>query len=240
VLAVLLFATPLAIAAARRTSSSFTVLWASTNPPDLVGGTGILNPTIGSYSGYNPAVVRAIAHLAHVKQVESQSGIDFLPLQRDGSPLNAPNFYPPAAGNGYGSLGLLLGVPVAFLGRLSTDRFGDRLAARLAESGVDTRLILRGDEPTPLAVLFSAALPAGRRPSDGILVAAVVVTAGSAAAQLSGAGSAWDPAVLLWAASALGGVVGTTLLSAPLPPGGLCGDRPPPVDHRGHRQLRLL
>ena len=46
-----------------------------------------------------------------------------------------------------------LGVPVAFLGRLSTDRFGDGLAARLAESGVDTRLILRGDEPTPLAVV---------------------------------------------------------------------------------------
>jgi fructokinase len=46
-----------------------------------------------------------------------------------------------------------LGVPVAFLGRLSTDRFGDRLATRLAESGVDARLLLRGDEPTPLAVV---------------------------------------------------------------------------------------
>jgi fructokinase len=52
-----------------------------------------------------------------------------------------------------------LGVPVAFLGRLSTDRFGDGLAARLVESGVDPRLTLRGDEPTPLAVVHVG--PAG-------------------------------------------------------------------------------
>jgi fructokinase len=50
-----------------------------------------------------------------------------------------------------------LGVPVAFLGRLSTDRFGDRLAARLAESGVYPQLTLRGDEPTPLAVVHVGA-----------------------------------------------------------------------------------
>jgi fructokinase len=50
-----------------------------------------------------------------------------------------------------------LGLPVAFLGRLSTDRFGDGLAARLAASGVDPQLILRGDEPTPLAVVHVGA-----------------------------------------------------------------------------------
>lgn len=92
------------IAAARRTESSFPVFWASTNPSDLLGVTGILNPTIGSSSGYNAGLVRAIARLPYVKQVESQAGIDFLPLQRDGNPLNAPNFDPPAAGNGYGSV----------------------------------------------------------------------------------------------------------------------------------------
>ena len=92
------------IAAARRTESSFPVFFASTDPSDLIGITGVLNPTIGSDSGYNAALVRAIAHLPHVTQVENQAGIDFLPLQRDGSPLNAPNFDPPAAGNGYGSV----------------------------------------------------------------------------------------------------------------------------------------
>jgi len=93
-----------AIAGARRTASSFDVYWASTNPSNLVGETGVLNPTIGSGSGYNPAVIRAIRRLPYVKQVESQAGIDFLPLQRNGLPLYAPNFYPPAAGNGYGSV----------------------------------------------------------------------------------------------------------------------------------------
>ena len=92
------------IAAARRTASSFPVFWASTNPSDLVGATAVLNPTIGSYSGYNAAVVKAISRLPHVTQMESQSGIDFLPLQRNGRPLVAPNFYSPAAGNGYGSV----------------------------------------------------------------------------------------------------------------------------------------
>jgi len=92
------------IAAARRTESSFPVFFASTDPSDLIGVSGVLNQTIGSDSGYNAALVRAVAHLPHVTQVESQAGIDFLPLQRDGSPLNAPNFDTPAAGNGYGSV----------------------------------------------------------------------------------------------------------------------------------------
>jgi drug/metabolite transporter (DMT)-like permease len=74
----------------------------------------------------------------------------------------------------------------------------------------------------PLIIIIVAALTAGRRPSRRILLAAVVVTAGSAAAQLGagagGAGPAWDSAGLLWAAGALGGVVGSTLLAAPLLP----------------------
>jgi hypothetical protein len=92
------------IAAARRTESSFPVFWASTHPSNLVGATGVLNSTIGSNSGYNATLIRSIARLPNVKQVESQSGIDFLPLQRDGAPLNVPNFSPPAAGNGNGSV----------------------------------------------------------------------------------------------------------------------------------------
>lgn len=92
------------IAAARRTASSFTTYWASTNPSDLDGPTAVLNPSIGSSGGYNAAIVAKIANLSDVEQVRSQVGIDFLPLQRNGAPLNAPAFYQPSAGNGYGSV----------------------------------------------------------------------------------------------------------------------------------------
>ena len=46
-----------------------------------------------------------------------------------------------------------LGVPTSMLTRLSTDAFGDALAARLADNGVDTALVARGAEPTTLAVV---------------------------------------------------------------------------------------
>jgi fructokinase len=45
-----------------------------------------------------------------------------------------------------------LGAPVAFLGRLSTDRFGERLARELLDDGVDLDAIVRTDEPTTLAL----------------------------------------------------------------------------------------
>jgi len=93
-----------AIAAARTTASSFTTFWASTSPSDLAGADGVLNPLLGTASGYDPTLIKKITRLPHVKGVESQSGIDFLPLQVDGAPLNAPNFDAPAAGNGYGSV----------------------------------------------------------------------------------------------------------------------------------------
>ncbi|WP_439383872.1 carbohydrate kinase family protein [Amycolatopsis lexingtonensis] len=46
-----------------------------------------------------------------------------------------------------------LGVPAAFLSRVSADRFGDAMVERLHASGVDTSLLQRGDEPTTLAVV---------------------------------------------------------------------------------------
>lgn len=46
-----------------------------------------------------------------------------------------------------------LGVPVAFFGRLSNDRFGRVLEDSLTESGVDGRYILHCPAPTPLAVI---------------------------------------------------------------------------------------
>lgn len=45
-----------------------------------------------------------------------------------------------------------LGAPVRFLSRLSTDTFGDALIDKLQLSGVDTRMVQRGPEPTTLAV----------------------------------------------------------------------------------------
>ena len=45
-----------------------------------------------------------------------------------------------------------LGAPVAFLGRLSTDRFGRLLARELADDGVDLDAIVRTEDPTTLAL----------------------------------------------------------------------------------------
>ncbi len=41
-----------------------------------------------------------------------------------------------------------LGVPTAFLGRVSTDHHGETIWSHLVDSGVDLRLTERGDEPT--------------------------------------------------------------------------------------------
>lgn len=46
-----------------------------------------------------------------------------------------------------------LGVPAAFLGRLSNDAFGRELARRLAEDGVDLSMASTGSEPTTVAVV---------------------------------------------------------------------------------------
>jgi fructokinase len=45
-----------------------------------------------------------------------------------------------------------LGVPVSFLGRVSTDAFGRQLRARLVADGVDSGLLVATDDPTLLAV----------------------------------------------------------------------------------------
>ncbi len=43
--------------------------------------------------------------------------------------------------------------PVAYLGRISTDRFGDRLAGLLAEDGVHLDTMVRTNDPTTLALV---------------------------------------------------------------------------------------
>jgi drug/metabolite transporter (DMT)-like permease len=71
----------------------------------------------------------------------------------------------------------------------------------------------------PLVLIIAAAIAARRRPTRRVLLAAAIVTAGSAAAQVGGAtGPAFSAPGLLWSAGALGGVVGTSLLAAPVLP----------------------
>ena len=91
-----------AIAAARRTQSSFPAYIASTNPSDFGAITSVINPLIGSNLGYDPKIQRRIARLPYVRRVGSASGLDVLPLGSDDVPSNVPGF-PVAAGNGLGS-----------------------------------------------------------------------------------------------------------------------------------------
>lgn len=139
------------MAAARRTASSPSVFVASITPSDLVGVSGVLNPFLGSSSGYNEQSVRAIRRLPHVVDVESLSGVDFLPLDRKGSPLYAPNFYPPSAGNGYGSVdGLYFHQDrvVVTAGRMADERRADEL-------------MLTADAAAALHVRLGGILPVG-------------------------------------------------------------------------------
>ncbi|MDH3296579.1 MAG: PfkB family carbohydrate kinase, partial [Acidimicrobiia bacterium] len=46
-----------------------------------------------------------------------------------------------------------LGTPAAFVGRISTDRYGDLIWEHLRASGVDLRAAERGPEPTARAIV---------------------------------------------------------------------------------------
>jgi hypothetical protein len=83
-----------AVAAARRTQSSFATYLASTNPSDLVVSTG--TPTASGGQTYDPTTVRTLSHLPHVKQAESFAGVNnVLPLGPilgpNGVPVHTPN-----------------------------------------------------------------------------------------------------------------------------------------------------
>ncbi len=75
-----------AIAAARATASSFVDFAHSTNTPDLFVLDGVYNPLIGLNAGYNPGLLRQIAHLPHVKKVESQVGVNAGPVGKNNEP----------------------------------------------------------------------------------------------------------------------------------------------------------
>jgi len=82
-----------AVAAARRTQAAFPAYIASTNPSDLTVLTGLYEPAAG-YAGYDPAVIRAIARLPHVRWVESYAGLNVAILGPNGAPLGPPEPLP--------------------------------------------------------------------------------------------------------------------------------------------------
>ncbi len=78
-----------ALAAARRTESSFPTFLASTNPSNLSLGTALWNPALGYTTGYNGALVATIARLPHVRRAESYSAIYSEPIGANGQPTSA-------------------------------------------------------------------------------------------------------------------------------------------------------
>ena len=74
-----------AVAAARRTQSSFPTYLASTAPSDLTVLTGLYEPDLGNDSGLDKVVVQKIARLPHVKRVESYGGLDAAILAPSGA-----------------------------------------------------------------------------------------------------------------------------------------------------------
>jgi hypothetical protein len=89
-----------AVAAARRTQSSFPAYLASTNPSDIGLATSVYDPSSGT-PGYDPRIVREIAHLPQVKHVESWAGLNMLPLGPSGAPTAQVGA---SAGGGSGSV----------------------------------------------------------------------------------------------------------------------------------------
>jgi drug/metabolite transporter (DMT)-like permease len=71
----------------------------------------------------------------------------------------------------------------------------------------------------PLVIVIAAAVAVRQRPTGRVLLAAAVVAAGAAVAQLGGAaGLSWSGTGLLLSVSALGGAAGSSLLAAPVLP----------------------
>ena len=71
-----------AVAAARRTQAAFPAYLASTSPSDLTVMTGY---SLAGYPGYDPALIRQMAALPHVRRVESYARLDAAILAPDGA-----------------------------------------------------------------------------------------------------------------------------------------------------------
>src|ERR1700674_1956479 len=64
------------VAGARRTDSSFATYLASTNPSTMLVFSGLDNPALGQTTGYNPGIIRRIAHLPLVERAATSIGFD--------------------------------------------------------------------------------------------------------------------------------------------------------------------
>ena len=85
-----------AIEAARTTESSPLDFATSVHAPQIFVLDGFYNPAAG-LDGYNPKLLRTIAHLPHVEKVESEVGINAGPLTKNGEPLLPPKAWAPTA-----------------------------------------------------------------------------------------------------------------------------------------------
>jgi ABC-type antimicrobial peptide transport system permease subunit len=90
-----------AIETARTTESSPLDFAESTHAPGLSVLDGFYNPGAG-LNGYNPKLLRTIAHLPHVEKVESEVGINAGPVGKHDEPL--------AASEGIGAIGSVDGL----------------------------------------------------------------------------------------------------------------------------------
>ena len=78
-----------AVAAGRRTQSAFPAFLKSTNPSDLIA-----EFSANSGTSYDPTIVNKIAHLPHVKHVESFVVLSAGVLKPDGSAATDPTRIP--------------------------------------------------------------------------------------------------------------------------------------------------
>ena len=78
-----------ALAAARRTESSYPTFLASTNPSNLSVATALWNPALGYTTGYNAPLVATVARLPDVRRAESYSAIYSEPIGANGQPTSA-------------------------------------------------------------------------------------------------------------------------------------------------------
>jgi ABC-type lipoprotein release transport system permease subunit len=74
------------IAGARRTQNSYATLMTRVNSSQLIGLTGVSNPTI-SEQGYSPALIETLEHLRYVKDVKSIVDLNLIPLNAKGEPI---------------------------------------------------------------------------------------------------------------------------------------------------------
>src|SRR5579872_5086979 len=81
-----------AVAGARRTQSSFSVLLATTNPSDLAVLTGLFHP---DPTGYDPGLIARISHLKYVRRVRSEAGYEVNLVDPQGYVL--PSAFKPGA-----------------------------------------------------------------------------------------------------------------------------------------------